>query len=435
MWSGDGHKQILNRTFKAETNPSTSAPSESLRLCLIQSTKLNLSTRIVTSCCPKDTVYQALFPYLYLQGKMGNEMSSNLTLSQRYKLPRFITLSSSPREDGKQDVIQQRIYALSKHFAVPADIKLHHILHLSSDLWKSVITSRRDQIIPTLFMISSQNKFSSKVFLLYPTVTATKQPRSFPQGGERPGQGGAGPAPAPGREPRWQGLPHRPAEPARPGPPLTWSSALTRSPGTPISRQISSRPEGSTSSMAQRGRAGPGRAGTAGSGGSFPEGRSAPPRGPDRAWGGRGAPAPSHGHSSPPLKVTRALIGSFSDRSEDLRQIRTAAPWGGGACSLRWRWGPPVVRVPSPGEVWGCAERGPGEGAPRPNGQLIFSPSQPRADFPAGLGPGEAEVPQDCPVAGASGRWVKSWPGVLISGAVACCLLQVTQQGYVTATE
>lgn len=40
-------------------------------------------------------------------------------------------------------------------------------------------------------------------------------------------------------------------------------------------------------------------------------------------------------------------------------------------------------------------------------------------------------MPQGC---GMSERWMKSWPGTLISGAITSCLLQVAQQRCVVAT-
>lgn len=101
-------------------------------------------------------------------------------------------------------------------------------------------------------------------------------------------------------EPRWQEQPHR--QPSLEGTPattapLTCSWVLNCSLGTPTSKQTSKRPEGSASSMVQRGTA-PGTQKSSSS--SVPQGRPAPP-----SWPAGEEPAPSPGSRSPPLTPPR----------------------------------------------------------------------------------------------------------------------------------
>lgn len=244
MWSGCSHKQITNHIFKRETNPSTSAVSELLRLCQSRALSSQGFSPLVTLRIQITRLYSPVFSF-YLQRKTGNGTSSS------------------------------KGYALFKH-CVCCSCLCKVTLHSSSKL-RPLKKCNYLTPLPN-YPYFADDRLPKQVFFkvrqLYAMITAT-QPNSFTQvrtgGEEKSVQGGADraqtPFRPPRREPRWQKLPHRPAgsEPSpppppaplslpRPEPPLTWRSALTRSLGTPTSRQISSRPEGSTSSMAQRGR-------------------------------------------------------------------------------------------------------------------------------------------------------------------------------------
>lgn len=198
MWSGCSHKQITNHIFKRETNPSTSAVSELLRLCQSRALSSQGFSPLVTLRIQITRLYSPVFSF-YLQRKTGNGTSSS------------------------------KGYALFKH-CVCCSCLCKVTLHSSSKL-RPLKKCNYLTPLPN-YPYFADDRLPKQVFFkvrqLYAMITAT-QPNSFTQvrtgGEEKSVQGGADraqtPFRPPRREPRWQKLPHRPAgsEPSPPPPP------------------------------------------------------------------------------------------------------------------------------------------------------------------------------------------------------------------------